>query len=311
MKKPVLVVMAAGMGSRYGGLKQNDPVDKEGHIIMDFSVYDAVRAGFEKVIFIIKRENEEAFRRAIGDRLSEKLQVVYVFQELENLPEGFQVPEGREKPWGTGHAVLSCIDEIDGPFVVINADDYYGSHAFQMAYDFLTEDHGAESGKYMMVGYRLENTLTENGYVSRGVCDMDDKGYLLGIHERTHIEKREEGAAYTEDGGATWTEIPGDSIVSMNMWGFSADFMKELKERFRRFLEENLKENPMKCEYFLPFVVDELLKEGKASVQVLKSGDKWYGVTYKEDKPVVVNAIQRLKDSGLYPQKLWQENEEK
>ncbi|HIY00753.1 MAG TPA: nucleotidyltransferase [Candidatus Blautia faecipullorum] len=308
MKKPVLVVMAAGMGSRYGGLKQIDPVDGEGHIIMDFSVYDAVRAGFEKVIFIIKRENEQAFREAIGDRLSKRIQVSYVYQELENLPEGFQVPEGRVKPWGTGHAVLSCIDEIDGPFAVINADDYYGSHAFQMAYDFLTGNSESQIPyRFMMVGYKLENTLTDNGHVSRGVCITDEKGYLKEIQERTHIEKRGAGAGFSEDGGATWTELPMDSIVSMNMWGFSAGILEELRQRFRVFLEENLKTNPMKCEYFLPFVVDELLKEEKATVQVLKSADKWYGVTYKEDKPVVVAAVQKLKDQGLYPQKLWEE----
>ena len=307
MKKPVLVIMAAGMGSRYGGLKQIDPVDKEGHIIMDFSVYDAVRAGFEKAIFIIKRENEQAFREAIGDRLSRFIQVSYVFQELDNIPEGFTVPEGRVKPWGTGHAVLSCIDEIDGPFVVINADDYYGVRAFQMAYDFLTDPEAEDAaGRYMMVGYRLENTLTENGYVSRGVCVTDDEGYLRGINERTHIEKRGDGAAYTEDEGASWTELPADAAVSMNMWGFSADILEELKKRFVVFMEENLEKNPLKCEFFLPFVVDELLEEKKATVKVLKSADKWYGVTYKEDKPMVMAAVQNLKDQGLYPQKLWQ-----
>lgn len=307
MKKPVLVIMAAGMGSRYGGLKQIDPIDGDGHIIMDFSVYDAVRAGFEKVIFIIKRENEQAFREAIGDRLSRFIQVSYVFQELDNIPEGFAVPEGRVKPWGTGHAVLSCIDEIDGPFVVINADDYYGVRAFQMAYDFLTDPKAEDAaGRYMMVGYRLENTLTENGYVSRGVCVTDDEGYLRGINERTHIEKRGDGAAYTEDEGASWTELPADAAVSMNMWGFSADILEELKKRFVVFLEENLEKNPLKCEFFLPFVVDELLEEKKATVKVLKSADKWYGVTYKEDKPMVMAAVQNLKDQGLYPQKLWQ-----
>ncbi len=307
MKKPVLVIMAAGMGSRYGGLKQIDPIDGDGHIIMDFSVYDAVRAGFEKVIFIIKRENEQAFREAIGDRLSRFIQVSYVFQELDNIPEGFTVPEGRVKPWGTGHAVLSCIDEIDGPFVVINADDYYGVRAFQMAYDFLTDPKAEDTaGRYMMVGYRLENTLTENGYVSRGVCVTDDEGYLRGINERTHIEKRGDGAAYTEDEGASWTELPADAAVSMNMWGFSADILEELKKRFAVFLEENLEKNPLKCEFFLPFVVDELLEEKKATVKVLKSADKWYGVTYKEDKPMVMAAVQKLKDQGLYPQKLWQ-----
>ena len=303
MKKPVLVVMAAGMGSRYGGLMQIDPIDKEGHIIMDFSIYDAVRAGFEKVVFIIKRENEEAFREAIGDRLSKQIEVAYVFQELTNIPEGYSVPEGRVKPWGTGHAVLSCIDEIDGPFAVINADDYYGVHAFKMAYDFLTsEEKDEDVYHYMMVGYRLENTLTENGHVARGVCVTDEEGHLQKIHERTHIERHEGNVAYTEDEGKTWTALPQDSTVSMNMWGFSESILKELKARFPKFLEENLPVNPMKCEYFLPFVVDELLGENKATVKVLKSMDKWYGVTYKEDKPVVVAAIQRMKDEGLYPQ---------
>ena len=299
MKQPVLVVMAAGMGSRYGGLKQIDPVDKEGHIIMDFSVYDAVKAGFKKVIFIIKKENEADFKAAIGDRLSKHLDVTYVFQNLKNLPEGYEVPEGRVKPWGTGHAVLSCIDEIDGPFAVINADDYYGANAFRMAYDFLTQNQD-EDGiyRYMMVGYKLENTLTENGHVARGVCVTDEEGHLQKIHERTHIERHEGSVAYTEDEGKTWTALPQDSTVSMNMWGFSESILKELKARFPKFLEENLPVNPMKCEYFLPFVVDELLGENKATVKVLKSMDKWYGVTYKEDKPVVVAAIQRMKDEA-------------
>ena len=306
MKEPVLVVMAAGMGSRYGGLKQIDPVDQEGHIIMDFSIYDAVRAGFKKVIFIIKKENEQDFRDAIGDRLSDKVEIVYVHQDLNNIPEGFQVPEGRVKPWGTGHAVLSCAEVIDGPFVVINADDYYGTHAFKMAYDFLAQaQEDTVPAQYMMVGYRLENTLTDNGYVSRGVCETDADGYLADINERTHIEKRDGGAAYTEDDGKTWTSLPGDTPVSMNMWGFTGGFMKELVNRFPVFLQKNIPENPLKCEYFLPFVVDELLKEKKATVKVLTTQDNWYGVTYKEDKPVVVAAIQKLKDQGLYPQGLW------
>lgn len=307
MKKPVLVVMAAGMGSRYGGLKQIDPVDKEGHIIMDFSIYDAVRAGFKKVVFIIKKENEADFKAAIGDRMSKIVEVAYVFQDLNNLPEGYSVPEGRVKPWGTGHAILSCLDEVDGPFAVINADDYYGSHAFQMAYDFLSQNEDGDTYSYMMVGYKLENTLTDNGHVARGVCVTDEEGHLVKINERTHIEKREGGAAYTEDDGKTWVEIPEGSTVSMNMWGFSTSILKELKDRFAKFLDENLEGNPLKCEYFLPFVVDELLTEKKATVKVLKSMDKWYGVTYKEDKPVVVAAIQKLKDEGLYPQKLWEE----
>lgn len=308
MSKPVLVVMAAGMGSRYGGLKQIDPVDKEGEIIIDFSIYDAVKAGFEKIVFIIKKENEADFRAAIGDRMGDKVEVVYVFQDLHNLPEGYEVPEGRVKPWGTGHAIMSCIGEIDGPFAVINADDYYGRNAFKMAYDFLSNTDDEDGVyQYMMVGYKLENTLTDNGHVARGVCVTDEEGYLKDINERTHIEKKNGGAAYTEDDGETWVELPVDSTVSMNMWGFGASILGELKDRFSVFLDENLVKNPLKCEYFLPFVVDELLKEEKATVKVLKSMDKWYGVTYKEDKPVVVAAIQKMKDEGLYPQKLWEE----
>ena len=307
MKKPVLVVMAAGMGSRYGGLKQIDPVDEYGHIIMDFSVYDAVRAGFEKVVFVIKRENEADFRAAIGDRLARQVEVAYVFQELTNLPEGFSVPEGRVKPWGTGHAIASCAGAIDGPFVVVNADDYYGSRAFQMAYEYLTEHEDDGKYRYMMVGYQLENTLTDNGHVARGICETDAEGYLVDIKERTHIEKRGNETAYTEDDGKTWVTIPAGSTVSMNMWGFSASILKELNERFSAFLSKNLETNPLKCEYFLPFVVDELLREGKATVQVRKSMDKWYGVTYKEDKPNVVAAIRNLKAQGLYPERLWEE----
>ena len=308
MKKPALVVMAAGMGSRYGGLKQIDPVDKEGDIIIDFSIYDALQAGFEKIVFIIKKETEADFRAAIGDRMSKHAEVVFVFQDLHNLPEGYQVPEGRVKPWGTGHAIMSCIDVIDGPFAVINADDYYGRHAFQMAYDFLTKNQDQDGVyQYMMVGYKLENTLTDNGHVARGVCVTDEDGYLKDINERTHIEKKDGGAAYTEDDGATWTALPMDATVSMNMWGFSASILKELKDRFPLFLEKNIEKNPLKCEYFLPFVVDELLGEKKATVKVLKSMDKWYGVTYKEDKPVVMAAVQKMKDEGVYPQKLWED----
>lgn len=308
MRKPVLVVMAAGMGSRYGGLKQIAPIDAQGHIIIDFSIYDAVKAGFEKVVFIIKKENEADFRAVIGDRLSRHVEVAYVYQDLHNLPEGYEVPEGRVKPWGTGHAVLSCLGEVDGPMAVINADDYYGSHAFSMAYDFLvrTEDT-AEQFRYMMVGYQLENTLTDNGHVARGICVTDQDGYLVKINERTRIEKRPGMTAYTEDEGATWVEIPAGSTVSMNMWGFSASILQELQARFAKFLDENLTKNPLKCEYFLPFVVDELLAEKKASVKVMKSMDKWYGVTYKEDKPVVTAAIQKLKDQGRYPEELWEE----
>ena len=302
-EKPLtLVVMAAGMGSRYGGLKQIDPVDEAGHIIMDFSVYDAVLAGFDRVVFIIKKENEQLFHEAIGDRISRQIPVTYVFQELDAIPEPFRVPEGRVKPWGTGHAVLSCMDVLDGPFAVINADDFYGRQAFALAAEFLrNREQDKEKQHYMMAGYRLGKTLTENGYVSRGVCSMDAEGYLLDIHERTHIEKRgNNGAAFTEDGGETWQELSLDTIVSMNMWGFSEGLLKELKGRFAAFLEKNLTENPLKCEFFLPFAVDEMLKEGKADVKVLPTEDQWFGVTYKEDKPVVVESIRRMEEAGLY-----------
>lgn len=306
MKKPVLVIMAAGMGSRYGGLKQIDPVDNEGHIIMDFSIYDAKRAGFEKVVFIIKKAIEKEFKAGIGDRISQYMDVEYVYQELDTLPEGFEVPEGRVKPFGTGHAILSCKDVVDGPFAVINADDYYGAHAFQEIYNYLTENEDDEKYHYAMVGYILSNTLTENGYVSRGICEMDKDAFLTGITERTHIEQRDMGVQFTEDDGKTWEDIAADSIVSMNMFGFTASMLKELECRFPEFLEKGLKENPMKCEYFLPSVVSDLIEEDKADVKVLRSEDRWYGITYKEDKEAVVSAVQKLKDTGVYPQHLWE-----
>ncbi len=306
MKKPVLVIMAAGMGSRYGGLKQIDPIDNEGHIIMDFSIYDAKRAGFEKVVFIIKKAIEKEFKAGIGDRISQYMDVEYVYQELDTLPEGFEVPEGRVKPFGTGHAILSCKDVVDGPFAVINADDYYGVHAFQEIYNYLTENEDDEKYHYAMVGYILSNTLTENGYVSRGICEMDKDAFLTGITERTHIEQSDMGVQFTEDDGQTWEDIAADSIVSMNMFGFTASMLKELECRFPEFLEKGLKENPMKCEYFLPSVVSDLIEEDKADVKVLRSEDRWYGITYKEDKEAVVSAVQKLKDTGVYPQHLWE-----
>lgn len=307
MNKPVLVIMSAGMGSRYGGLKQIDPIDEEGHIIMDFSMYDAKKAGFEKVVFIIKKEMEKDFKEIVGDRISKYMEVSYAFQELTNIPAGYQVPEGRVKPWGTAHAVLSCIHQIDGPFAVINADDYYGQEAFKIIYDYLATHQDDDKYRYTMVGYELGNTVTDNGHVARGVCDMDDKGQLIAIHERTRIEKRDGKIAFTEDDGATWVEVPEKTPVSMNMWGFTRSILEEIEKEFPAFLDEGLKSNPMKCEYFLPKVVSDLLEADKASVAVLKSADKWYGVTYKEDKPVVVAAIKKLKDDGLYPAHLWEE----
>lgn len=305
-KKPVLVIMAAGMGSRFGGLKQIAPVDAYGNIIIDFSIFDAKEAGFEKVVFIIKKAIEKEFKEHIGNRIAEKIQVEYVYQETDLLPEGYTVPADRVKPWGTAHAILCCKPVIDSPFMVINADDYYGKTAFKTMYDALTGLQDGEKYQYAMVGYRLSNTLTDFGSVARGCCSVDENGKLADIVERTMIERRGEGAAYSEDGGETWTDIPADTTVSMNMWGFTESIMPELENRFCAFLDKAMAENPLKGEYFLPFVVDELLKEDKAEVTVLKSADKWYGVTYKEDKQQVMDAIQSLKDKGLYPQKLWE-----
>lgn len=307
MEKPVLVIMAAGMGSRYGGLKQIDPVDSEGHIIMDFSMYDARKAGFEKVVFIIKKENEKDFRESVGDRISKYMEVSYVFQDVNDIPDGYAVPEGRTKPWGTGHAILSCRDVVDSSFAVINADDYYGAEAFKLIYDYLAAHGDDEKYRYTMVGYKLGNTVTDNGHVARGICDMNECGELVAIHERTRIEKRNGGIAYTEDDGETWIPVSEDTIVSMNMWGFTNSILKELKERFPAFLDRGLEENPVKCEYFLPAVVSGLLEEDKATVAVLASADKWYGMTYKEDKPVVAAAIQKMKDEGVYPKNLWED----
>ncbi|MEG1742522.1 MAG: nucleotidyltransferase, partial [Acetivibrio sp.] len=270
-----------------------------------FSIYDAIEAGFEKIVFIIKKQDEAEFRACIGDRMEKLVEVAYVYQEMNNLPVGYHVPEGRTKPYGTGHAILSCKGIVDGPFAVINADDYYGKNAYKMLYDYLEKQTEDEKYHYTMVGYVLENTLTENGHVARGVCEMGENGFLKEIHERTHIEKRNGAAEYTEDDGKTWVTIPEGSCVSMNMWGFGPSILEELEKRFPIFLDENLEKNPLKCEYFLPMVVGELLTEGKASVEVQKSLDKWYGVTYHEDKEAVMQAIQQLKDKGLYPERLW------
>lgn len=302
MDKPCLVIMAAGMGSRYGGLKQMDPMDEQGHIIMDFSVYDAREAGFEKVVFIIKKEFEDVFRRTIGDRVSRSMEVAYAFQDLNDLPEGFSVPEGRVKPWGTAHALLSARHVVNGPFVAINADDYYGKQAFRDQYRFLTETKDESSRyHYSMSGYHLANTLTENGHVSRGVCTTDARGYLTDIVERTRIEWKDGVPAYTLDEGVTWTSLPAETPVSMNMWGFGRSFLAETEARFADFLNRGLAENPMKCEYYIPSVVHELLAAGRADVRVMTTPDKWYGVTYKEDKPMVQKAIADMKARGLYP----------
>nr|MBQ8890508.1 nucleotidyltransferase [Clostridia bacterium] len=300
MKNPELVIMAAGMGSRYGGLKQIDTVDDEGHIIIDFSIYDAIRAGFRDFTFIIKKEIEKEFREVIDAHLADKdINVKYVYQELYKLPEGYSVPEGRKKPWGTAHALLCCLGTVDAPFAVINADDYYGAHAFLKIYDFLknTEDDGRYH--YAMVGYRIKNTVTEKGTVSRGLCSYEN-GMLTEIVERTKIGIRPDGSIYyTEDG--VDTELDPETLVSMNLWGFTPSYLLECRKRFPRVLDENLPKNPEKCEFFLPGVVSDLISEGLCDVRVLDNEDKWHGVTYKEDKAQVVEAFRQLKADGVYP----------
>ena len=274
-------------------------------MIIDYSIYDARRAGFETVIFIIKHEIEEVFKEAIGNRMEQVMNVKYAFQQLDDLPEGFAVPEGRVKPWGTSHAVLAARDLIDGPFAVINSDDYYGPEAFKVVYDYLSSHADDEKLHYCMVGYKLENTVTENGSVARGVCETNAEDYLVTINERTRIETFDDGTIkYTED-GENWVTLPGDTPVSMNLWGYGKSFVKETQDRVAGFLTENLPKNPLKCEFYLPLVVAALLAEDKADVKVLRSSDKWFGVTYKEDKPGVVAGIRQKVDEGLYPEKLW------
>ena len=304
-KKPVLVVMAAGMGSRYGGLKQIDPVGSQGEAILDYSVYDAWQAGFETVVIIIKEAIKGDFMDTVGKRLEKApVEIRYAYQELDKLPEGYTVPEGRTKPWGTGHAVLCAKEAIDGaPFAVINADDYYGKAAFKTIFDQLSAC--TDPTGHCMVAYELSKTVTENGYVSRGVCERDAQGNLLHVVERTRIEQYEGGIHYTDDGGESWTELPADTIVSMNMWGFMPSFLEEESARFPAFLDKAMVNNPLKGEYFLPFVVSSLLEEGKATVKVLTSPDKWYGVTYAADKPMVVAALRRMAEEGKYPDGLW------
>lgn len=307
-KKPVLVIMAAGMGSRYGGLKQIDPIDDHGNLIIDYSIYDALAAGFGKIIFLIKKSIEEEFKEQIGRRMEKHVETAYAYQELDRLPEGYVCPEGRVKPWGTGHAVLCCAEELDGaPFAVINADDYYGRSAFRAIFDQLSHMEDDDTYHYTMVGYDLYKTLTEYGHVARGVCTVDGDGMLREVVERTRIEKHGDQAEYTEDGGASWTALPEDTVVSMNLWGFTPSILKELKDRFPQFLDGGLKSNPLKCEYFLPFVVDRLIREGRADVKALHSADSWYGVTYKEDKERVAEAVRGFREAGLYPERLWEE----
>ena len=304
-KKPVLVVMAAGMGSRYGGLKQIDPVGSQGEAILDYSIYDAHEAGFETVVIIIKEAIKKDFMDTVGARLAKApIEVRYAYQELDILPEGYTVPEGRSKPWGTSHAVLCATEAIDGaPFAVINADDYYGKEAFKTIFQHLstcTDPYG-----YCMVGYELGKTITENGSVARGICVTDENGLLTEITERTQIETYEGGIHFTEDGGQTWTDVGEKTIVSMNMWGFMPSFLQEIHDQFSSYLDEYLPKNPLKCEYYLALPIAHMIDTGKASIKVLSSTDRWYGVTYAADKPVVVEALKTMTVEGLYPDGLW------
>ncbi len=306
--KPVLVVMAAGMGSRYGGLKQIDPVGSCGEAILDFSLYDAHEAGFETAVIIIKEAIKADFMATVGKRLEKcPMEIRYAYQELDKLPEGYTVPADRTKPWGTSHAVLCARDVIgNAPFAVVNADDYYGKSAYKVIFDFLSNNTDGDKYNYCMVGYELGKTVTDNGSVARGVCETDANGYLTAVTERTRIEKYEGGIHFTEDDGKTWTDLAADTTVSMNLWGYTPSFFKEIETRFPLFLDKVLGKNPGKAEFFLPSTVSELLNEEKATVKVLCSPDKWYGVTYAADKPVVVAALQEMTKEGKYPSNgLW------
>lgn len=302
MMKPTLVVMAAGMGSRFGGLKQMTPVDLQGDSILHFSLYDALHAGFGKVVFIIKKSIEQDFREKVCKGLDRHFDVAYVEQELDRLPAGFSVPEGRQKPWGTAHAVLCAKDEIPGPFAVINADDFYGRGAFEAIAQFLSAPHA--ENEYAMVGYLLRNAMTDNGYVARGVCEIKD-GYLTGVTERTHIEKRGDDAAFTED-GEHFTPLSGDTTVSMNFWGFTPRILDELAAEFPRFLQESVSVNPLKAEFYLPTVANNQLAANRATVRVLHTDESWHGVTYREDLASVQESVAAMHAAGIYPPVLFE-----
>jgi NDP-sugar pyrophosphorylase family protein len=297
--------MAAGIGSRYCGLKQIDPVGPYNEIIIDYSLYDALRAGFGEVVFVINKDIDKAFRERVGRNIESRCKVTYVLQRLENVPAWFTVPDSRKKPWGTAHAVLCCKHAVTSPFAVINADDFYGRSSFQSLYQYLNgaQEHNG-SYDFCMIGYVLNKTLTEHGHVARGICTVDQEGFLANIRERIHIERFDQTIRYTED-GESWIEIPGDSVVSMNMWGFSPALFEELDMRFTRFLQENA-HIPQNAEFLIPEVVNDLLEEQKATVKVLPTQERWFGVTYRQDKSKVKQAIQELIQDGIYPDNLWE-----
>ena len=306
MKKTALVIMAAGIGSRFGkGIKQLAPVGPSGEIIMDYSIHDALEAGFNKIVFIIRRDLEQEFRRVIGDRIEKLAEVEYVFQELDDLPEGFEKPEGRTKPWGTGQAVLCCKGVVKEPFAVINADDYYGKDPFVKLHEYLVEEHPGKlaEGDICMAGFVLKNTLSDNGGVTRGICTLDEENRLVGVAETSNIVKTGEGAA-AEQADKSLVPVDADSLVSMNMWGFQPEFIQVLEEGFVEFLK-GVPEGDLKKEYLLPIKVDELIRQGKASVTVLRTDSQWFGVTYQEDRAAVVESIGRLVDEGVYTNPLY------
>jgi len=303
MSKPTLVIMAAGMGSRFGGIKQIEPVGPNGEIIIDYSIYDAIRAGFGKVVFIIRRQIEEAFREKVGRGIEKRIDTEYVFQELSALPSGFSVPAGREKPWGTGHAILMCKDAVKTPFCVINADDFYGAGSYKAMCASLASAKD-EKGVYSfyLAGYVLKNTLSDHGHVARGICAMNKDGYLEEIHERTKIQKFGSVVKF-EEGENNWIEVSAEATVSMNMWGLTPGLFNELERLFPVFLKE--KGAALKSEFFIPEIVGQLLNAGKARVKVLSTGEKWFGVTYKEDKPLFEKAIREQIRQNVYPERLW------
>ena len=303
MQSPTLIIMAAGLGSRFGGNKQITPVDDAGHLIIDYSIYDAIKAGFNQVICVIKPEMEADFHRAIGERIARNVELRYAYQTLDQLPEGYSVPEGRVKPWGTAHAVLCALNQVKGAFAVINADDFYGRGAFEAASRFLRAE--GDPNEHAMVGYRIENTLTENGSVSRGVCSVDDSHHLTEIVEREHIEPHDSGAAWTDDGGNTWHSIPAGTPVSMNLWAFRPGIRDAFRQGFEAFLKETMPANPLKAEYYLPYVPKAEIEAGRSCVSVLNTDERWYGMTYRQDIPLVKSAIAQMTADGIYPGNLW------
>lgn len=305
--KPILLIMAAGLGSRYGGLKQIDKIGPNGEILLELAVHDAIKAGFERIVFILRKEIKEEFKNLIGNKLEQYVEVQYAIQDIENLPQGYTVPLERTKPWGTGQAILCARSIVDAPFAAINADDFYGQEAFKKIYEFLINNK--DENMYGMIGYKLCNTLSENGHVARGVCRVKN-GYLEEVVERTKIIKQDESAFYIED-DKKWIELDYNSTVSMNMWGFNTSIFQALEDRFKEFLDTEVKVNPQKSEYFIPSVVSNLLSENKISVKVMKSEDKWYGVTYKEDKYIVRSAIENMIKDGIYNKNIWEEIKEK